>query len=101
MESLSGLSTRSFKRRFKLATGLSPMEYVHTLRLEETKQLLETTDLPIEAVANEVGYEDASFFSRLFKRKVALTPAQYRKRFKSLRNALERGYAETGAGSER
>jgi transcriptional regulator GlxA family with amidase domain len=98
MEGLSGLSERSFKRRFKRATGMSPMEYVHTLRLEETKQLLETTDLPVEAVANEVGYEDASFFGRLFKRKVGLTPAQYRKRFKTLRTALEGGYAHVATG---
>lgn len=91
MERLSGLAGRSFKRRFRQATGMSPMEYVHTLRLEESKQLLETTDLPIEAVANEVGYEDASFFSRLFRRKVGLTPAQYRRRFNTLRKALETG----------
>lgn len=94
MERLSGLAERSFKRRFRQATGMSPMEYVHTLRLEETKQILETTDLPVEAVANEVGYEDASFFGRLFKRNVGLTPAQYRKRFKSLRTALEDGYTQ-------
>jgi transcriptional regulator GlxA family with amidase domain len=89
MVELSGLAERSFKRRFARATGLSPMEYVHTLRLEESKQMLETCELPIEAIANEVGYEDASFFGRLFRRKVGLTPAQYRKRFGHLRKALE------------
>jgi transcriptional regulator GlxA family with amidase domain len=90
MVAISGLAERSFKRRFAKATGLSPMDYVHTLRLEEAKQTLETTDHPIEAVANEVGYEDASFFGRLFRRKVGVTPAQYRKRFRGLRQALER-----------
>ena len=45
-------------------------------------------DLTIEAIANEVGYEDAGFFGRLFRRNVNLTPAQYRKRFGSLRRAL-------------
>jgi transcriptional regulator GlxA family with amidase domain len=89
MLALSGLPERTFKRRFAKATGLSPMEYVHTLRLEEAKQILEASDQPIEAVANEVGYEDASFFGRLFRRKVGLTPAQYRKRFRGLRQALE------------
>ncbi len=89
MAALSGLSDRTFKRRFAQATGLSPMEYVHTLRLEEAKQILEASDQPIEAVANDVGYEDASFFGRLFRRKVGLTPAQYRKRFRGLRKALE------------
>jgi len=86
---LSGLPERSFARRFKLATGLSPMEYVHTLRLEESKQILETSTLPVEIVALEVGYEDASFFGRLFRRKVGLTPARYRRRFGGLRAALE------------
>jgi transcriptional regulator GlxA family with amidase domain len=84
----SGLSESSLKRRFARATGMSPLEYVHTLRLEESKQLLETTDLAVEAVANDVGYEDASFFGRLFRRKVGITPAQYRRRFGTLRRAL-------------
>ena len=91
MMRLSGLAERSFARRFTRATGMSPMEYVHTLRLEESKHLLETTALPIEAVATEVGYEDASFFGRLFRRKVGLTPAHYRKRFTALRSALTQG----------
>jgi transcriptional regulator GlxA family with amidase domain len=89
MVRLSGLPERSFKRRFQQATGLSPLAYVHTLRLEEAKQLLESSDQPIEAVANAVGYEDAGFFSRLFRRKVNLTPVQYRRRFGSLRRVLE------------
>jgi len=88
MVRMSGLAERSFTRRFARATGMSPMEYVQTLRVEESKQLLESTGLPIEAVATEVGYEDASFFGRLFRRKVGLTPAQYRKRFAALRSAL-------------
>ncbi len=86
---LSGLSPRSFERRFRLATGMKPLDYIHALRLEEAKQMLETGELSIAAIANETGYEDTSFFSRLFSRKVGLTPAQYRKRFGSLHNALK------------
>lgn len=89
MVRLSGLGERSFKRRFARATGMPPIQYVHTLRLEEAKQILETTEEPVEAVANQVGYEDASFFGRLFRRKVGLTPAQYRRRFGAMRRALE------------
>lgn len=89
MTEMSGLSERSFKRRFAKATGMTPIEYVQTMRLEEAKQILETTDTPVEAIANEVGYEDPSYFGRLFKRNVGLTPAQYRKRFGSLRKVLE------------
>ncbi len=90
MVRLSGLAERSFMRRFRRATGLSPLEYVHTLRLEEAKQALESSERPIEAIAEEVGYEDASFFGRLFRRNVGLTPAQYRKRFGAMRKALGR-----------
>lgn len=85
---MSGLPERSFKRRFQQATGMPPLEYVHTLRLEEAKHMLESTEQPVEAIANEVGYEDAGFFGRLFRRKVNLTPAQYRKRFGAMRRAL-------------
>jgi transcriptional regulator GlxA family with amidase domain len=84
----SGLPERSFKRRFEQATGMAPLEYVHTLRLEEAKQMLEATDDPIEAIAHEVGYEDAGFFARLFRRNVDLTPGQYRRRFGAVRRAL-------------
>jgi transcriptional regulator GlxA family with amidase domain len=88
MIQVSGLSDRTFNRRFAAATGMSPIDYIHTLRLEEAKQMLETTDEPVEAVANQVGYEDTSFFGRLFHRKVGITLAQYRRRFGSLRRAL-------------
>jgi transcriptional regulator GlxA family with amidase domain len=89
MAVLSGLPERSFIRRFAKASGMTPLDYVHALRIEETKQMLETADMPIEAIANEVGYEDTSFFGRLFRRKTGLTPAQYRLRFGSLRRALK------------
>ena len=84
----SGLPERSFQRRFKLATGMTPLEYVQTLRIEEAKHLLETTASPIEAIAEEVGYDDAAFFSRLFRRAVSLSPAQYRRRFGGMRASL-------------
>lgn len=77
----SGLNQRTFARRFLAATGYSPIEYVHSLRVEEAKQLLETADLSIEDIGAEVGYEDAASFRRLFKRKAGLTPAAYRRKF--------------------
>lgn len=85
---MSGLAERSFMRRFRQVTGMAPLEYVHTLRLEEAKQWLESSDASVESVVEAVGYEDASFFNRLFRRKVGLTPAQYRRRFGALRRAL-------------
>jgi transcriptional regulator GlxA family with amidase domain len=80
----SGLPARTFTRRFTAATGYSPVEYVQTLRLEEAKQLLETTGEPTDVVASEVGYEDPAFFRRLFKRRTGVTPARYRQRWQAL-----------------
>jgi transcriptional regulator GlxA family with amidase domain len=80
----SDLSERTFIRRFRAATGYSPMEYVQTLRIEEAKHLLETTRTPIEMIAVEAGYEDPNFFRRLFKRRVGITPARYRQRFAAI-----------------
>jgi len=87
----AGIPERSFKRRFAQATGMSPLAYIHTLRLEDAKQLLEAGDAPVEAIANEVGYEDTSFFNRLFRRAVGITPAQYRRKFGGMRRALVAG----------
>jgi len=56
--------------------------------LEEAKQMLESTAASIETIAHRTGYEDPGFFTRLFRRKVSLTPAQYRRRFGAMRRAL-------------
>lgn len=79
----SGIPERSLKRRFKSATGVSLIEYIQNLRIEEGKRLLETGLLPVEEISAEVGYSDASFFRRLFKRLVGLTPRTYRRMFGS------------------
>lgn len=81
MATLSGLPPRSFKRRFKAATGYAPIDYVQALRIEEAKQLLETTDEATDSVAHMIGYDDPAFFRRLFKRMTGVTPTRYRKRF--------------------
>ena len=78
---LAGLSERSFKRRFKAATGYSPICYVQHLRVEEAKRRLERTDDPVEEIAWDVGYENIAFFRRVFKRLTGVTPGLYRRRF--------------------
>ena len=79
---LSGLPKRSFDRRFRKATGYSPLEYIQWLRVEEAKQMLELEDRPIEEIALEVGYSDLTSFRRLFRKLAGLTPGEYRRRFK-------------------
>lgn len=88
MVRVCGLAERTFKRRFAQATGMAPLDYVHHLRLEEAKQMLESGDASIESIAFEVGYRDASFFNRLFRRKVMMSPTQYRRRFGGLKSRL-------------
>lgn len=80
----SELSARTFKRRFRAATGYSAIEYVQTVRIEEAKHLLETTRLPTDEVAAEVGYRDSASFRRLFKQLTGVTPARYRQRFATI-----------------
>lgn len=84
MTARSGLKARTFARRFQAATGYQPVEYVHTVRVEEAKQLLETDEIGVEEVGRAVGYEDPAFFRRLFKRKAGVTPAAYRRRYSTL-----------------
>ena len=83
-----GLSTRNFKRRFKVETDFSPLNYIQKVRVENAKEALELTTQSIEHIALSVGYNDVSFFRRVFKRETAMTPLDYRKKFKlSLHNS--------------
>ncbi|WP_299734485.1 helix-turn-helix domain-containing protein [uncultured Roseobacter sp.] len=86
MAQRSGLTERSLLRRFRSATGQSPADYIQTLRIEEAKQMLETTDTAIEDIAAEVGYSEPSSFRNAFKRHVGLSASAYRK--KRLVNAM-------------
>lgn len=83
MAAASGLASRTFKRRFRAATGYAPIDYAQALRLEEAKQLLERTAMALEAVAEAVGYEDPASFRRLFRRRTGVSPARYRRQFGS------------------
>lgn len=78
------ISSRHFKRRFKKATGESPLSYLQKLRVQKTKDLLEKTLMSIEEITRLVGYEDSGTFRRLFKRYTNLSPREYRERFLSL-----------------
>lgn len=77
----SMLNRNSFVRRFKAATGYRPLEYVQTLRVEEAKQLLETSSNSTDHIASQVGYDDSRSFRRIFRRYSGLAPSAYRKRF--------------------
>lgn len=78
----SRLAERTFKRRFTSATGLTPLDYVQRLRVEDAKRRLERTAASVDEISWQVGYEDPAFFRRLFKRIAGLAPGAYRKRFR-------------------
>ena len=81
MTEISGLTSRTFARRFKVATGYQPMDYVQGIRMERARHLLETESTSVDDISFAVGYEDPASFRRIFKRKVGLTPIRYRKKF--------------------
>ena len=86
---MCGIPERSFKRRFGAATGTSVIGYVQNLRIEEAKRLLEGDRMAADDIAAAIGYDNAAFFRRLFKRCTGLTPGQYRQMFRPLSRAGE------------
>ena len=73
-----GLSESGLKRRLKKATGLSFTEYLQAVRVEKAKRLLLSTAMSVREIAYSVGYENQSFFIRLFKKITDTTPGRYR-----------------------
>ena len=82
---------RTLKRRFRAATGATLIEYLQNLRVEEAKRLLEAGPTAVDEISVRAGYEDASFFRRLFKRRTGLTPSQYRRMFQPVLKASNPG----------
>lgn len=72
-------SLQYISRRFKQETGLSVSDYLQKIRIEKSCELLAGSDLRIQEVAHEVGYEDVKFFNQLFRRLLHIPPGEYRK----------------------
>ena len=71
-------------RIFKEYTGFTISEYVNTLRIKKATQILESSNLSISDVAAELGFESASYFERIFKKIMNVTPLKYRKTHQSV-----------------
>ena len=76
-----GLGSRTFKRRFKLATNETPISYLQRIRVEHVKVQLEVSTDPINKIIWSAGYEDISSFRQLFKKFTGITPKDYRLKF--------------------
>jgi transcriptional regulator GlxA family with amidase domain len=91
MTERSGLTRRTFARRFVAATGHRAIDHVHRLRIEQARALIEHGDEAIDDVGYAVGYEDPAFFRRLFRRSTGLTPAAYRRKYAGIVGRAEAG----------
>jgi transcriptional regulator GlxA family with amidase domain len=76
-----GMSLRNFVRRFKHATGDSPLTYLQKLRIAAAKRLLENNHRTIQEISDAVGYQDVAFFRALFQRHTGSSPSAYREKF--------------------
>ena len=72
------VNTTYLTKRFTLTYGYSPKEYLLNKKIEYAKYLLTSSDLSIMDISNSVGYEDQLYFSRIFKKKVGVSPLKYR-----------------------
>lgn len=73
------MSYSYFRHLFKKHTGLSPNQYLQELRIQKSKELLVSTDLPCQEIAYRIGYDNPVYFSVLFKKMTHLSPTEYRK----------------------
>ncbi len=76
-----GMSLRNFVRRFKQATGDSPLIYLQKLRVAAAKRLLEGDHRSMQEISGAVGYQDVAFFRGLFQRHTGVSPGEYRRKF--------------------
>ena len=80
----TGVSLRQFNRRFKPATGETGIKYLQLVRIEAAKMALINTDQSFEDISRNAGYENVSFFRRVFKSNTSVTPVVYRQRFSQI-----------------
>jgi transcriptional regulator GlxA family with amidase domain len=75
------MSLRNFVRRFKQATGDSPLIYLQKLRIAAARRLLENNHRSMQEISDSVGYQDVAFFRALFQRHTGVSPSAYREKF--------------------
>ena len=87
------VTARTLGRRFKNATGETPVTFLQNARVERAKRMLESSNVSFDQIAYRVGYEDPGAFRRVFMQAVALSPREYRQRFASRKSARDSAVA--------
>lgn len=80
LSSFFGVSKYYMSREFKRYTGFSPHDYIIEKRMNQARLLLMQTDLSINAIAESVGFDNVCNFNNQFKKKIGISPGQYRKK---------------------
>ena len=80
MARAANLSNSRFRELFKALIGMSPKQFCLHVQIEKAKQLLASSELCIHEIAQRVGTPDSHYFSRIFSRKVGVSPSEYRER---------------------
>ena len=83
------MSERSLERRFKEVTNTTIFRYIEDVRLNVARRLLETSDLPVQAIATKSGFGTAKTLRRAFARRLGVAPSDYRANFGMVRVAGE------------
>ena len=78
MARAANLSNSRFRELFKVLIGMSPKQFCLHLQIEKAKQLLASSELCIHEIAERIGTPDSHYFSRIFSRKVGVSPSEYR-----------------------
>ena len=81
LATMVNVTSRTLNRRFQSCVAMRPIEYIQAVRIEQAKRLLESGKVSIKSLAYQVGYNDISSFTRLFKRATELTPKEYQDKF--------------------
>jgi len=84
LASICGISVTHFRRIFTELHGSSPIEYLNKVRINRAKDMLIYNLYSTDEIARLIGIDDVNYFCRLFKKKVGVTPAQFKKQILSL-----------------
>lgn len=78
LAAVARLERRTFLRRFRNATGMTPIEYCRAIRIARAREVLEAGNMPLKKIAETLGYVDPSSFARAFRRSCGVPPGAYR-----------------------